>query len=230
MIQRLIPLVTAVLLTPAAWADYMVLDTGELMPKGNYKFTGTAQALTENAGLDLSGRVDLGVNEDFGVRGIFGFGKLDMYGGGMVKWTPIKDDNKNTPAIGLNAGLIYISDGDVKDMIIRGEPLVSKRIDIDEVTLIPYVSMPVNMRMRRSDDDRIDEKDEVALQLVVGSQLRIPQVKPELQFIAEVGIDLNESPGYIGLGAIYYLDTTGEGANKSLTPAKPSDNGGAIED
>lgn len=207
---RMTLLAAALTLTQAASADYMVLDTGEIMPSGNYKFTATGQALTENAGLNLSARADMGVNENIGIRGIFGFGKMDMYGGAMVKWTPMKDDGKNAPSIGANAGLIYVSDGDYTDLVMRAEPFISKKLDVEEVTFIPYAAVPVNMRMRKFDAEGADDKNEVALQLVVGTQLRIPQVVPELQFIGEVGIDLNESPGYISLGVVYYLDSNAQ--------------------
>jgi hypothetical protein len=200
----------ALAFAPAVWADYMVLDTGEIMPSGNYKFTGDVQALTEDAGLNASVRGDMGINDDIGIRGVLGFGKMDMYGGALVKWTPVKDDGKNAPALGGNAGLLFVSDGDYRDMIVRVEPLISKKLDIEEVTLIPYASFPVNFRARKAENDFVDDENDVALQLVLGTQLRIPQVVPELQFIAEVGIDINEAPGYIGFGAIYYLDTVGE--------------------
>jgi hypothetical protein len=207
MIRGLI-LTAALILTSTASADYSVLDTGELMPSGNYKFTGDVQALTENAGVNVGARADMGINENFGVRALMGFGDMDFFAGGMIKWAAVKEE-KSRPFFGANAGLLYVGEGDFRDLIARVEPLVSKKIDIEEVTLIPYMSAPVGFRMRRSDSDLIDDKNDVTIQLAVGSQLRIPQVIPELQFIGEIGIDLNEAPGYISLGAIYYLDTTG---------------------
>src|SRR5688572_21060473 len=95
-------LLSASLLAPMAHADYAVLDNGEIMKKGSFKLTGSAQALTENAGINLSGRGDMGINEDFGVRALLGFGKTDLYAGGLVKWLPIPDTD-NQPAIGGNA-------------------------------------------------------------------------------------------------------------------------------
>lgn len=216
-------LVLAFSLAPGAHADYAVLDNGELMPKGAFKFTGTAQALTENAGLNLSGRADIGINNDFAVRGLLGFGKTDLYTGALVKWIPIPDTDSQ-PAIGGNAGLIYVKDGDVSDLIIRVEPMVSKKVKIEDVVFTPYGSFPVGFRTRKSDVDGVDDESDVTLQMVVGTQLKIPQFE-QLQFIAEVGIDLNESPGYISAGVVYYMDPPGE----TSAPASNSNDGG-VED
>lgn len=202
-------LITIVACAPAAQADYSVLDTGEIMKPGQYKFTGTGQVLTENAGVNLGARADMGFNEQFGVRALLGFGKTDMFVGGLVKWTPMQDTDTQ-PAIGGNVGLLYVKDGDIRDMIIMTQPLVSKRVEIENVVFTPYGALPIGVRMRKSDNPAVDEDTEVTLQMVVGSQLKIPQFE-NLEFIAEVGIDLNESPGYLSVGAVYYFDSTGEG-------------------
>ncbi len=204
MKSQSICLIAACLLSAPAWADYSVMDNGEVMKSGHYKVTGNTQILTENAGLNVGGRIDMGINEDFGVRGLLGAGNTDLFFGGAVKWMPIPDTEKQ-PAIGGNVGILYVKDGDVKDLILRVEPLVSKITKIEQVVFTPYASLPVGVRMRKSPGSDDGDSD-LTLQLVLGTQLQIPTWQ-KLQFIAEVGIDLDKAPGYLNVGAIFYWDS-----------------------
>ncbi len=202
--QHIFTLAATVLLGAPAWADYSVMDNGEVMKSGHYKVTGNTQVLTENAGINVGGRIDLGITEDTGVRALLGVGNTDLFFGGMFKWMPIPDTDKQ-PAIGGNIGILYIKDGEVKDLILRMEPLVSKKVTIEEVIFTPYASVPLGLRMRKSDKEDDGDKD-LTLQLVLGTQLQIPTWQ-KLQFIAEVGIDLDKSPGYLNVGAVFYWDS-----------------------
>lgn len=203
------------------WADYGVLDSGEMVKPGQYKFTGDMQILTENSGVNLGGRGEMALSEDKGLRAQASFGKLDFTFGGFFKWMPMRD-TETQPNLGGNMGILYVKDGDVSDLIIRVEPLVSKSVRIEDTVFTPYASFPVGMRIRKSDDPAINEDTEVPIQLVVGTQLKIPQFD-QLQFIGEIGIDLNKSPGYIALGALYYWDPSGEPIGNSKPSSSDDD-------
>lgn len=190
-------------------AYYAVLDNAEVLPLHHYKLTGSGQALTDNGGLNLAGRMDAGFTEEFGIRGLFGFGKTDLYFGGLVKWIPIPDI-EGQPAIGLNGGMIYARDNDVQDTTFRVEPLVSKKLNLDGAILTPYASLPVGIRMRTADDPYIDDNSVMTFQLVAGTQLQLEQWK-KLQFIGELGVDLDNAPSHVSVGAIFYYDENGFG-------------------
>jgi len=203
--RNIMALSLALFLTlPAHAAYYGVLDSGEVLQSGKYKFTGDAQALTENGGLNLGASFDMGFQEEFGLRGLVGFGKTDFYAGGLFKWMPIPDLD-NQPAMGFNVGILYGKDGDVSDMTVRFEPLMSKRLTIEQTTFTPYVSLPVGVRVRDTNNPYINDDTKMTFQLVLGSQLQVEAWK-NLQFIGEVGIDLDEAPGYLSIGAILYFD------------------------
>jgi hypothetical protein len=186
----------------SAFAYYTVLDNGEVMGQGVYKFTGVTQILTDEGGLDVTGMADLGLTDEFGARGLLGFGKTDFYVGGMFKWMPVPDID-NQPAVGFNGGLIYAHDAGVTEVTVRVEPLVSKRFNVEATVLTPYASLPIGIQMRNASDR--DDKTRVASQMVFGSQVQIEAWK-NLQFMGEVGINLDNSPSHIAAAAVLYFD------------------------
>lgn len=185
-------------------AYYGVLDNGEVQPAGQYKVTTDVQALTKNGGLNLGGTFDMGFNDEFGLRALLGFGKTDFFAGAMFKWMPIPD-LENQPAIGVNLGVVYANDEDIRDMSFRAEPLVSKRLTVEQTVITPYAALPVSVRVRDTNSVAVKEETRMAFQLVIGSQLQIEAYK-NLQFIAEIGLDLDQSPGYVSMGAVWYFD------------------------
>ena len=189
------------LTSPMAFGYYSVLDNAELLKDGQYRLLGTGQLLTETGGANLSARIDAGLTEDVGARGIFGFGKTDVFFGGMLRWSPIPDLD-DQPAMGANVGVLYAKDSHWRDIVLRFEPLISKRVTYGANVITPYASLPIGLRMRDSD---VDNDDDITWQLVVGSQLQIEKWK-NLQFIAELGVDLEQSPSYVSAGAILYFD------------------------
>lgn len=184
-----------------AHADYAIFDTGEIAPKKTYKLTGNTQHLTENGGMNLTARIDAGLTEELGVRGFVGAGKTDVFLGAMAKWMPFPDTDSQ-PAAGIAAGIHYIKDGDLRDMVVRIEPMISKRIAVGGGAITPYGSVPVSIISRDLDGT---DKDEVGTQLVAGAQVQIEKWQ-NLQFIGELGVELNEAPSYFGVGAVYYWD------------------------
>lgn len=186
-----------------AFAYQDVLDNAEVLERGHFKGTAALQALTESGGGNFTGLFDTGVAPDFGVRALVGFGKTDYYFGGLVKWTPIPDVD-NQPAIGFNVGVTYAKwFEDVKDTTFIFQPIVSKRFPLQEVFITPYASIPMGIRLR--DSTMRDNDTELTSALVLGSQLQIPQWK-NLQFLAEVGLDIDNAFDHVSVGAVFYFD------------------------
>jgi hypothetical protein len=196
--------VSALLLSSPCWAYYEVLDTGEVLAPGHHKITGGLQALTDDGGANMTGIFDTGLQQDWGLRGIVGFGKTDYSLGGMVKWVPIPDV-EGQPAVGLNAGLTYARWNDANELTFRFEPLVSKKFMIDTAAITPYASVPIGVRVRNSNRADVDDDTQTTFQLALGSQLQVEQLK-NLQFIAELGLDLDHAFPYVSVGALFYFD------------------------
>jgi hypothetical protein len=190
------------LISAPAWAYYDVLDNGEILPKGTYKLTGGGQFLTDHGGLNVESIIDAGFQDEFGIRGMFGFGKTDIFAGGMFKWMPIPDIEKQ-PAIGFNAGLVYGKWKGNRDLTFRIEPIASKKFNLDTTVWTPYVSLPFGWRTR--DSEANGNRSDVSWQAVAGTQLQVPKWK-KLQFIAEVGMDLSKALSHVSFAAILYFD------------------------
>lgn len=190
---------------PAFAGYYSVLDTGQVLKEGQYKLTGDAQILTKNGGLNIGATADMGFREEFGLRAMIGFGSTDIYAGGMIKWVPIPDID-NQPAIGINAGVVYGKDGSISDMTVLFQPIVSKRFVMDSATVTPYASIPVGIRTRSSSDWWVKDGTSMTFQMVVGSQLQVEKWK-NLQFMGEIGLDLDKAPSYLSIAAVFYFDS-----------------------
>jgi hypothetical protein len=199
------------LLAPSAKAYYAVMDNGEILAPGKYKLTPSMQFLTDSGGVNLSARGDMGFTDEFGGRVLFGMGKTDYFLGGLVKWMPVPDVDRQ-PAIGMNVGLLYGKDRDTRDLTIRVEPLVSKKLNVGDAKFTPYASLPLGLRMRNSSDPRVNEDTKLAIQLVAGTQLEIPHWK-NLQFMGEIGLDLENAPSHVSFGAVLYFDEEGFSLN-----------------
>jgi hypothetical protein len=190
---------------PAFAGYYSVLDTGEVLKSGQYKLTGDAQILTKNGGLNVGGTFDMGFQEQFGLRALVGFGSTDVFAGGLFKWTPIPDVD-NQPMIGMNIGVLYGKDDSISDMSVRFEPIVSKRLVVDQTTITPYASLPISIRNRHSEDWWVKDGTRGTFQMVVGSQLQVEKWR-NLQFMAEIGLDLDQAPAYLSVAAVFYFDS-----------------------
>jgi len=193
--------VSFTLASPAhAYLD--VLDTGEITKPGTFKLTGDLQLLTDIGGANVGGIFDMGFQDEFGVRTLFGTGRTNFYVGGLFKWMPIPDI-EGQPAIGFNAGLIYGSMDHNRDLTFRFEPLLSKKFTTDSVLFTPYISLPVGLRSRDSRD--LGNSNDLTWQLVTGTQMQVEKWK-RLQFVGEIGLDLGQAPSYISVAAVFYYD------------------------
>lgn len=181
-----------------------VMDTGEIMPAGQYKMTGETQFITnDDSGMNLSGRFDAGINEEMGFRGQVGFGKTDFFMGGMFKYMPFPDTDTQ-PAVGFNAGLLYARDRGINLTTIRFEPLVSKHFDTTFGALTPYASLPIGILTGEKNIDGSSSSD-LQMQIAFGTQIKTNQWK-NVQFMTELGLDLKDAYSYISLGLILYYD------------------------
>ncbi len=80
----LVSLVLLVVSTQASAAYYGVLDNGEVLEQGKYKVTTMRKFSPKNGGLNLGAMFEMGFKDEFGIKALAGFGKTDVYAGGMA--------------------------------------------------------------------------------------------------------------------------------------------------
>ena len=195
-------LTTLFTLSAPVHAYYAVLDNAEVMPEGHYKLTGDVQALTDTGGLNVAARIDAGFQEEYGVRGLIGAGVTDFFMGAFFKWMPIPDV-KGQPALGFNAGVVFATDDGERTLSFRLEPLVSKKFASSVGIWTPYASIPIGYRNRNGRDRQVTSN--FTAQVVAGSQLQVAKWQ-NLQFLAEVGVDLEEALSHVAVAAVFYFD------------------------
>jgi hypothetical protein len=196
----------ALVFSARAFAYYSVMDNGEILAPGKYKITGETQFITDDGGINIPLRFDAGLNDEMGIRGIIGFGATDFFAGGMFKWMPVPDLD-NQPAIGANMGILYGRDRGSGELTFRFEPLISKRFEVNFGHITPYASIPLGVRTRNGDRYENDPTDFVA-QFAVGGQLELHDWN-NLQFMTELGVDLDNAYSYLSFAAVIYFDEEG---------------------
>jgi hypothetical protein len=187
-------------LSSSALAYMSVLDTGEIPQPGVVKATGAAQLRTDQSALNVNAIMDLGLSDEYGLRGLVGGGSTDFYLGALLKWMPIPDTD-GQPAIGFNAGLLFARDEGNRDLNFRFEPLVSKKFVSDQATFTPYASLPLGIRNREVRGAK--NKTDLTTQFVVGTQFHMENWQ-DLHAIAEVGVDIADALSHISIGVVYY--------------------------
>lgn len=207
LMQNILAAAALALIASPCWAYYEVLDTGEVLKRGQHRLTGGVQAMTEHGGTNITGMFDTGIQEDFGLRGLVGFGNTDYYFGGLVKWVPIPDVD-NQPAIGADTGIVYAKWDDATEFTFKFDPMISKKLPVGEAFITPYLALPIGLRFHDSHIRGIDNTTQMTLAVAGGGQLQVPAWK-NLQFMAEVGVNLDHSFSYVSAAAVFYFDNEG---------------------
>jgi hypothetical protein len=198
MTALLAVLFTTVFVGSQAFAVLEVGESGEVTGQGMNRVGLVPQVKTSNGGgANISAFFDSGLNDSTSARLWAGTGDTDFDLGGSLKWVPIPD-YENQPALGLRGSAFYLRDGSVSSSVLRVEPLISKKFDVDIGELTPYASLPLMVQTR-------DSSSTTEMQLTVGSEYVHPDVK-KLRFGAELGFDLKDSFSYIAAYVSIALD------------------------
>lgn len=190
-----------IILSNSAQAYYSVLQTGEVLGKGEYQAMASPQVIfNQFSGLNFAGRLDTGLAEGLSGRAVLGFGKVDFQLGGLVKWVPFPD-LESQPAIGAEAGVILARIGGLNQYSLRIHPLISKRIETEIGDVTPYGALPLGLTVESGDRT----ESFVPIQLVGGAELK-PLNTKNWSFIAEVGLNVQRSFSFISGGVMYRFD------------------------
>lgn len=177
---------------------FSTIDTGELVSPTQYQMILEPQLiLNKYDGINMIGRLDTGLNESSSIRGILGFGKVDFQIGGMYKYVPFPDTDKQ-PAIGGEVGAILARVNGQTEFSVRIHPLISKRLETEVGDVIPYASLPLGVTTK-------PDKTFVPVQIVGGAEFR-PLNIANLSLFTELGINITEAFSYISLAAAWRFD------------------------
>ncbi|MCC7405947.1 MAG: hypothetical protein IT288_16260 [Bdellovibrionales bacterium] len=200
--NRLLVVLVSLLVAVKANALYSIMDTGDLLPEGQFRANVETQFITDgDDGVNFNGRFDTWFRDDANLRGVVGFGTTDIYLAAFYKWVPFPDV-EGQPAIGVAGGLAYarfdVEDETIGELSIRVHPLISKKFATEYGDFTPYGSLPFGVASREGDM-------ELPLQIVGGVEWKTLEWQ-KLTFSAEVGFDVSKAFSYISLGAQLYFD------------------------
>jgi hypothetical protein len=176
-------------------AFYSVQDNGELLKPEEMQFLTEVQIITQRAsGVNLVGRIDRGLNEESSARLTVGAGETDFHIGASYKWVPYPD-LATQPAIGFIFGAIYARYEEENELSLRATALVSKAYESDIGPFTPFIALPIGIR-------NYAEETDFPINLAVGTRYSHPDFET-CEFTAELGLNLNESFGYVSVGAVF---------------------------
>ncbi len=202
-VMRFLTIVVLLFLTAPARAYQSTANTGDMLNPGSFRAIAETQFLTSSGGgINASGRLDMGIDEELEVRGLLGLGKTDFFFGTYLKWIPIPDFEKQ-PALGASFGILYGRDGRENELTFRVDPLASKRFTTSFGALTPYAALPFGIRTESKGN-----KTKWPLQATLGTQVELEQLR-YIRFGVEAGFDLNDSTSYVSLLGILLFDSEG---------------------
>lgn len=191
-------LLSALLLNSPALGYYETGESGEIQKLGTYRAGIMPQLrLSDGSGMNFTGFFDAALNEESSLRVLLGAGETDFYTGGSYKWIPIPDYDRQ-PALGLKAEALYARKGSDSAVSLRLHPLVSKKFEIEQGVITPYVSLPFGTTTYQSNTT-------TPVNIVTGLEFITPQVENTL-FGVELGLNANKSFSYLSAFATIMFD------------------------
>lgn len=175
-----------------------ILESGEILPDGQYQFGLAPQILlNEGGGGTVSGFIDVPVNDSTSFRAQAGLGKVDFHAAGSVKYVPFPD-YQNQPAMGVRGGLSYARWQSENWLTMQIAPLASRRLQTEQGVLIPYIALPINITSRK-------DKNFTGVQVAFGAEWKHPSWD-HLLVTGEMAISLNDSISALTVGLSFPFD------------------------
>ena len=176
-----------------SWAYLSNIDSGELVPKDQYRLIIEPQL----GHFNLTAHFDAGISDDSQLRVSLGAGEngtnFDFY----YKTVPYPDF-ENQPAIGYKVGTSFASDKGQNILNIRFIPIVSKIIHGNDIKWVPYASLPMGIALHKSNSS-------TPLHLSVGTEITLNST-PDMQMGFEVGSSLKDSFSYGSVFVSFYFE------------------------
>ncbi len=172
-------------------------QSAELPNRGVDRIGILPQISFSDSQLNLNGFYETLLSDDRSFRLTAGFGKPDVFVGFDYKFVPYPD-YKDQPAIGGVLNMTISREGTDNYITILGKPLVSKKINVDQGLLIPYVSLPVGLTVGKGTST-------YPMSLVVGTEMH-PHEFQNMYFSAEITMNIQNSSNAIAAAVIFPFD------------------------
>lgn len=183
------------ILSPAAKAYFSVIDSGELVPKDQYRFILEPQF----GHFNITAHFDAGITEEAQSRVSIGAGEDGTHFDFFYKTIPIPDIDSQ-PAIGYKIGTSFAIDRGETIFSLRFIPLISKTMQIKKYTLTPYFSLPLSVSMFKG-------ASTTPIHAVLGTEMTLPKTT-DMQVGMELGSSLKDSFSYISGYITFYFEPT----------------------
>lgn len=195
-IQSLLCLgITVLSLNVSAYIDKA--QSAELPNRGVDRIGIVPQISFSDSQLNLSGFYETLLSDDRSFRLLAGTGSADLYFGFDYKFVPYPD-YKDQPAIGGVLNMTISRQGSDNYITILGKPLVSKKMNVDQGLLIPYVALPVGLKVGKGTST-------YPISLVVGTEMH-PHEFQNMYFSAEITMNIQNSNNAIAAAVIFPFD------------------------
>lgn len=184
--MRSLLLAFTLFMTQNAFASYLAIgESGEIPEVGDYKLGIAPQLLlNEGGGANVGVFMDAPIREDFSLRGMAGTGQVDFHVGASAKYIPFPDI-ANQPAMGGRVAIWYAREGDVNITTMQFAPLLSRKVDMENMHLTPYAAIPINVTSMK-------ERNYTGVQFVAGTEW-VSKSMPNLLWSGEIAFNLNDS-------------------------------------
>lgn len=198
--RQLLTFVALLTLCQPGSAYFSLMDTGEIKEKGEHKVLGEAQVLFDSPdGMNLNGRYSTGLTEESELQIEAGVGSIDYYLAAFWKWVPFPD-TFDQPAIGLRSGLTF---ADVRNYSTYGfniTPFISKMFETGIGAISPFGGLQFGLQRNTFESFS-------SMQAVIGVEWQPNEWDfrdlKDFRFLAEYGVEIDDSFSYISLGAAY---------------------------
>lgn len=172
---------------------FSVIDSGELVPKDQYRFILEPQF----GHFNIATHFDAGITEESQARVSIGAGENGTHFDFFYKTIPIPDVDSQ-PAIGYKLGTSFDVDRGATIFSVRFIPLISKVMTFHKKTFVPYLALPLSLTMNKTDST-------TPIHLVLGSEITIPKAT-DMAMGFEVGASLKQSFSYISAFITFYFE------------------------
>lgn len=172
-----------------SWGLSYLGESGEIINSNyaagiapQFKFSG-------GGGTDVSVFGDLRLSDSLSGRALLTTGDTDFMGSGSLKYIPFPD-LESQPAVGGKLTLGFINDNGGSGTVLRIEPIVSKKFNVDDWNLTPYGSLPITWIAG------IKGRGQAGAQIVAGTEVTKSQWK-NWQLGSELGLQAKDSETYL---------------------------------
>ena len=194
-IMRNLLILFSFLLSLSSHAYFSLMDTGDILAKDQYTFTGESQLVTSGEkGLNFRGHIDQGFDESSQFRFTLGTGVNSYQAGLLYKWVPIPDF-EDQPAVGFVTGLVMSEFDSETVLALQFKALISKNFVIEQGYISPYGGLNLAIEMTNALDGS-------PAQLVLGSRYQADHWKRTF-IMGEFGFEIADSFSYLSVGLQY---------------------------